>query len=70
MNRLRKWRVIRLGKKIDKLREEFKWAYENRELLGYDYDKFTDIIAGQINYYETCKKRILLKLQRKDKQNG
>ena len=70
MNRLRKWRVIRLGKKLDKLREEFKWAYENRELLGYDYDKFTDIIAGQINYYETRKKRILLKLQRKDKQNG
>ena len=49
MNRYKEWRIKRLNKKMETLREEFKWAFDNRKYLGeLEYELFSSIIAGEI----------------------
>ena len=63
MSRYRKWRIARVSRKMESLREEYKWAYEHRDVLGdSDYETFTDIIAGEL----VRKEKTLSRLMRKE----
>lgn len=49
MSRYKEWRIKRLNKKMETLRKEFKWAFDNRGYLGeLEHELFASIIAEEI----------------------